>query len=455
MASKATVLNAVLSSASKNSELLNRISSTSEAPALLHGHNIHQDRVSTALAEQDTLLASLKSDVDTLARSSHKLRDSRFRRLYHRATRMLDTFEARAADEEKRYFAALAERSRAEERRAALAAELAQAESERLPLEKAAKEHEDAHVAIDELYERLFAGPTPGFGQEDQKEGAFYAARDRNEGTKQKIVSARRALRVLESTVRYLDRAESCAEEAGQEAREAVFFFDDAQRLLRYTVRYCQAAVASVERATEAFGEDLPPEMRNAEGLTVQKLRDAERLAQASHADESVIPAITATGARLDEARRSLGRFQELVKQREDAGLVEIKQTARAREDWRQSLYQVRMRIFEEVAGFGEAAPAYTECCDRTAGYCLVPEEAPAHQEENIDLSDEREGLRLPRPPCSNENTQQAPPAYRLPSLTAVTTSRLELPPARSAQLTQPLNEKQPVPHGPESLDSR
>jgi hypothetical protein len=71
------------------------------------------------------------------------------------------------------------------------------------------------------------------------------------------------------------------------------------------------------------------------------------------------------------------------------------------------------------VAGFGEAAPAYTECCDRTEGFCEVSEEA----EEEDNYTEERdapiEELVAPVPDPEVNSTRAALPDHENAEVTS------------------------------------
>jgi hypothetical protein len=104
----------------------------------------------------------------------------------------------------------------------------------------------------------------------------------------------------------------------------------------------------------------------------------------------------------LSEAEERLKRFVEAAKKQERNTLEEIKGTARRLEDSRQRLQQIRQGIFEEVAGFGEAAPAYHECCDRAESYGASPEEITDDVlsiEDETQVSDNQPGFDGPKPP--------------------------------------------------------
>lgn len=207
MTTPEAVRNAVFAAASKNSELLNTLAKTSDGPGLYQAQLVHCERLEISLSEQDSLLDSLSKQAEMKYKTHKKFRDSTTRRLYYRATRMLAKFEARSMKEEREYFEILGAQSKAEERAKLFKEEVAKANAEKEELYKLAKEHGDTHAKIDELYETLFKGPTPGFWDEDEAESNFYVRDENNESVKQDITKARRAKSNLGVVKTYLGRA--------------------------------------------------------------------------------------------------------------------------------------------------------------------------------------------------------------------------------------------------------
>ena len=379
MANEADVKAAILNSASENSSLLVILSSTSTAPALLAGHTAHVTHLKDELTEHTAVLDNLKEDVETRFKRHKKFRDSTTRRFIYRATNMLAKFDAKAMKEEREYFAVLGTQSKAEKRRIELQRDYDEALKAQEPLETAAKQHEETHAKIDDLYEKLFSGPTPGFPREDTRENRFYSARGTNETTKETIRAARRVMKILAVSQAHVKRAQTCLRTADQQAVDSLFFLDEAFISLRRGNQYLTFAITSTSRIE---AELKPPflEMVAVKMEVDRNLNAAKINVDEAYSRERVISTIALAQISLLGAEQALEKLVTLTKERERRGLEEIRVTARQLEDTRQELQQTRQGIFEKVAGFGEAAPAYNECCDRASGFCVVPEDP--HEEE-------------------------------------------------------------------------
>ena len=282
--------------------------------------------------------------------------------------------------EEQEYFTALASKSRAEERRNVLQKNLDEAINAQVPLEKAAKEHGQAHARIDVLYEQLFAGPTPGFPGEDKRETWFYTARSRNEEVKASITKARRAIRLMNMAAKNVEKAGRFVRQARSEVNNSIIFFDEAVYSLTLANENVYYALSNTGKA-EAVLEPLDEELKEHKRRTIAALHQAKIDVATLSSRTKISAAIEMMQPKLDDAHAKLDELISMTKVREKRGLEEIRNTARQLEDARQELQEIRQQIFEEVAGFGEAAPPYTECCDRADGFCVLPE----YQEDEGD----------------------------------------------------------------------
>ena len=368
------ITQAILAAASENSDLLVRLSSTEEAPALLANQLKQVSKIQDELAEQDAHLEQLRKELDAQFRLHKKFRDSTARRLLYRATRMLPKFEALAMKEEQEYFTILNTRSKAEERRMLLQTGLNEAVKGQELLEAASEEHQHIHERVDTLYESLFSGPTPGFPHEDEREHGFYAARGNNDSTKARIVTAGHALRKLNQALRNIRRSQAYLETAYKEAGNSLLFFDDARFSLDSSNNHITYALSEFDGATDVL-RPVPSDFASVKQSIITSLHKAITDPNALNWREGIQTAIANAEACLSEVESQLDGLIAFTKQRREHELAALKATARQLEDSRQALHQTRMGIFEQVAGFGEAAPAYTECCDRAESFCALPEE--------------------------------------------------------------------------------
>ena len=147
--------------------------------------SLHEtDSASSQLAQQISYIADLHSQIQKTAahvsnlkkataaelKDHKKYSESTFRRFAHKASGRKDRFEEKAAKEEREYFDAIQAQKTGEDQLAYLQALKSEAEVTRNEYEKQAQRHSDLQRELDALYDSIFAGPTPGFPDEDEKE---------------------------------------------------------------------------------------------------------------------------------------------------------------------------------------------------------------------------------------------------------------------------------------------
>jgi hypothetical protein len=387
MADEASVKAAILAAASENSFLLVKLSSTREAPGLLASHEKRAAALRDALLEQTEILEALKQDVDSKFRRHKRFRDSMAKRFVYCASNMAAKFEAKAVEEEREYFALLNAQSKAETRRLALQKDYEEAVKEQRSLEAAAQEHAETHAAVDALYDKLFSGPTPGFPEEDEKENRFHVARENTEAVKEAIRGARRARKILAVSQACIDRAQCRFQNADQKAVDSMFFMGDALSSLRQGNDYVNQAINSIRR----IEENLAPPFLEIVAVKVEVdayLAAAKTVLDAAFGRKKIASIAASSQKNLVKAKEALQKLAALIVQKEESSLGDLRETARRLEDSRQELEQFRKGIFEKVAGFGEAAPAYTECCDRMEIFSEVLEgtQQDDHRDGNGDV---------------------------------------------------------------------
>ncbi|EFQ34269.1 uncharacterized protein GLRG_09413 [Colletotrichum graminicola M1.001] len=150
----------ILQAAVRNRELLAVLAETDNAiPDLTQQRRLIAD-LDRQLQQSDRTLGALEARRKKELRDHEKYRDSVMRRFVHKAVGKRDKFDERAAREEREYFDALQEEHRERELNGNLRAQLAAAREAGVPLEAAARRHDEAQCDLDTLYDSIFAGPT-------------------------------------------------------------------------------------------------------------------------------------------------------------------------------------------------------------------------------------------------------------------------------------------------------
>jgi hypothetical protein len=211
----------------------------------------------------------------------------------------------------------------------------------------------------------------------------------------------------------YIGRAKGNLGYALSSTKESLFFLGQAT----YYMERWDGAVGSALEAVMKTDEHLLPLPREISAwhqALVVSLEAARVPDGGVHSKGATIATIESSQESLTRAETVLEQLIENTREMEKAGLAKIKETARRLEDSRQELQQIRQGIFERVAGFGEAAPAYNECCDRADGFCVVPEVPHEHVHPEEEAAPPFAGAGDAAPPGYEQGKSAAPSRFGL-----------------------------------------
>ncbi|KAH8180202.1 hypothetical protein LIA77_01721 [Sarocladium implicatum] len=360
----------IASSASRNTELLLQLTQTASAPGLFSNNETSSRHAQKRLRQQQEEVEIAKVGSKLQFEKHKRFSDSGTRKLYYTLRRKREEFEKRAVQEEKRYVEALERRHKAEAVLLEVQEEVMKLEIEGKTIRTQLDRHGAAHKAIDQLYASIFDGPTPGFPHEDVQEERHIGAKAQH----------RQAMERTQATVQGRKAAEAIAGVLDRAVREAKIAMDESQgrslisvigfRLKRCTA-YVDLAITLNNKVLVGLSQPIWPVLLQAkQGL--ERILEVVRALPTHRSD--LYGTAQATASRYytlltKEARTAQTHLVHTVKAASEAQRHRVRGTARILEDERQNLQQVRQAAFEKTVGFGEAAPAYTECCDRAAGY--------------------------------------------------------------------------------------
>lgn len=171
-----TLQTKIQEASARNSELLHLLHDTESAVPDLAAQTRYVDDLEQQFAEATRKLRELGEKRKRELKEHESYRDSVMKRFAYKMGRKTEQFEARAAKEEREYFDALQEEHQAGVATKNLGVMLDDAKAVRADLEAAAATHARAQADLDNLYDAIFAGPSPGFPEEDEREAATDAA---------------------------------------------------------------------------------------------------------------------------------------------------------------------------------------------------------------------------------------------------------------------------------------
>lgn len=160
----------------RNQQLLQILAETDYAKPALEQQVRYITDVEHEIKQLDTRIKQLEETRKKELKDHEKYRDSVMKRFAYKVSRKEAKFNEKASKEEKEYFDVLQEEHRSNEIRRNLATNLIEAQNAKKDLEAAASRHKQAQQDLDDLYDSIFEGPTPGFPEEDMREQAAHDA---------------------------------------------------------------------------------------------------------------------------------------------------------------------------------------------------------------------------------------------------------------------------------------
>ncbi|KAK4202950.1 hypothetical protein QBC40DRAFT_275596 [Triangularia verruculosa] len=331
------------------------------------------DHAIPSLAQQRRLVADLEAEVKASDQrvaavdrkrkkefhEHEKYRDSVLKRFAYKATGKREKFEQRAAKEEQEYFEALQEEHRETEINKDVKLQLQQAKQVAADLERDVSRHNDVQRQLDELYGRVFGGPTPGYPEEDEQERVANAKTQAYQATKGKAEAETQVLKILGEGQLRMKRALGSMEEALMHSRRDMFgggtFTDMMERnALSQAEREVMSANMLVMQA-----QRMSPMVRNLPQVTIDQgnlmmdvffdnvFTDMAFHDKIKASRESVLRAAIAMDGQVAAARQRLHELEGELRMREQ----DMREA-------REKLQKVRESVFESVAG-STPPPAY------------------------------------------------------------------------------------------------
>lgn len=146
------------------------LTETAEASTQLDKHNQYIEDLEAKLQSIHKQLRSLNLRREPDLQDHVKYRDSTFRRFAYKATGRSEAFQTEAEAREKEYFEGLEETTIQQDAKKEVETLLSDVRSTRDDLQNAVQRHREAQLELDELYDGIFAGPTPEHPEEDAAE---------------------------------------------------------------------------------------------------------------------------------------------------------------------------------------------------------------------------------------------------------------------------------------------
>ncbi|KAF2465381.1 uncharacterized protein BDR25DRAFT_86582 [Lindgomyces ingoldianus] len=203
----ASIQEQIRSAASQNASLLASLHSTDSAPSQLSQQNNYIRDLDHQISKTEKHVAGLKAKTASELKDHKKYSESTFRRFAHKASGRKNQFLEKAAREEREYFDAIQAQKTGEDELAYVKQLKAEAYITRQKYEAEVQRHDSFQRSLDQLYNSIFAGYTPEFPEEDEKEQACQASSEYCRQANQTLEQERHILFLLAETSRKLSEA--------------------------------------------------------------------------------------------------------------------------------------------------------------------------------------------------------------------------------------------------------
>jgi len=172
----------VKNAAARQRHLLDVLVETDSAPPALNQQKRYVADLENEMVQMSSRIKTLEIKRKKELKDHERYQNSVMKRFAYKVTGKGEKFVAKAEKEEKEYFDAIHEEHVAKQMCESLIQTLAVARVQQAELESVAARHARTQQELDELYDSIFQGPSPGFPEEDEMENrrdeAFHAYND-------------------------------------------------------------------------------------------------------------------------------------------------------------------------------------------------------------------------------------------------------------------------------------
>ncbi|KAF3061746.1 hypothetical protein GL218_03304 [Daldinia childiae] len=218
-----SITNKIRESVPRNIELLGILSDTDHAQPALEQQKRYVDDLNNELSATQKRITVLDKQRAKEFKEHKRYRDSVMKRFAYRVSGKTERFEAKAEKEEKEYFAVLQEEQQAKEMEEHLRQMRSKALEAQSDLEAEMSRHMEAKQQLDNLYDSIFQGPTPGFPDEDRLEENSRNALQSYQNIRTTVEAEHQVVHLLTEAQERVLRALNYTEEALDHSRMDMF----------------------------------------------------------------------------------------------------------------------------------------------------------------------------------------------------------------------------------------
>lgn len=365
----ADVQQKIQAAAAEYSTLLSTLAESDYAIPALEQQTLYVRSLNDEMSKTQKLIKDLEQKTKKERAEHEKYAESTVKRFAYKLGGKKGTakFQDKAAKEEKEFFEAWQQEKQAKDRRDTLSHKLDEANQEKAKFESAATVNREAQESLNNMYERIFAGPTPQYPEEDAKEEAVNQARSAFDNIAQQCDASNRSVQLLSQAMLQMKRALGMIASAEQSSQMDMIgfgstFMDIAERqdLAQAQSHVLQAnMLMNQARSSDQTAEIQPmPRMEIAQGNIM-----SDMIFDNIFTDYMFHQKIQQSAVDVQRGAVHLQRQLELQNRRLQQRQQEMNEAKQILEEARQELKTIRQLTFERVANPPPeyAPPAYEE----------------------------------------------------------------------------------------------
>lgn len=356
--------------ASRNAELLQILADTDNATPDLANQIAYIKDLETQYTENHTKIRKSKYKREKEFHDHEKYRDSVMRRFAYKALGKQEEFTERAKKEEQEYFQALQEEHQAQETEKNLDAMLNDAKRLRRELETKSQQNQAAQAELDGIYHSIFEGPTPGFPEEDAREGDVAAALQVYQDQRRVADAKNQSVRHLVEAERQLAISKRSMQEALSASRMDMFGGGNMADMMERSALHKAEMAISQARMHVLQAQMQMPEVRDLHGVNIaQGNIMSDVFFDNIFTDIEFHEKIHASNTEVIKCDRNLKQELQLARNRAQEQQRILTEKEKGLHVARRALQSARAQVFERVVGGSsmasqpsvpnEAPPAY------------------------------------------------------------------------------------------------
>ena len=247
MATTSHITTSIQSNAALHEQLSTSLAELDYAPSALQQQSSYFKELEAQVKDLDSIIQQLTKRTTKEKKEFEELRDSMTSRLRYKLQGKKEKYQSKVEKEEKDYIGALEEQHVTALQRDSLKKEVEQAKKTNADLQTAVDRHSALKTQLEELYARIFSGPTPDFPEEDMVESSVTATQAAYDRVQQQLNCESQAASMLADAAKAMSQCLQAMESALDASNMDLWGFNGADWMERSALSEAQSAAGQAQ----------------------------------------------------------------------------------------------------------------------------------------------------------------------------------------------------------------